>query len=90
MSNTESKCLKHQLKGSALHTWHRFFLPDFLSARPHAGFRNVEVGLRGLGFVVPTFRALSGRIKLTVRRHKLHKDSLFLLRCMVLGVGFGV
>ena len=25
--------------------------------------------------VVPSFRALSGRLKLTVRRHKLNKDS---------------
>ena len=29
-----------------------------------------------VGPVVPSFRALSGRLKLTVRRHKSNKDSL--------------
>jgi len=29
-----------------------------------------------LGPVVPSFRALSGRLKFTVRRHKFNKDSL--------------
>ena len=28
-----------------------------------------------LGPVAPSFRALSGRLKFTVRRHKIHKDS---------------
>ena len=28
------------------------------------------------GPVVPSFRALSGRLKFTVRRHKFNKDSL--------------
>ena len=37
-----------------------------------------------LGPVDPSFRALSGRIKFTVRRHKLNKDSL------LQGVGFRV
>ena len=31
---------------------------------------------RPLGPVDPSFRALSGRLKLTVRRHKFNKDSL--------------
>ena len=32
-----------------------------------------------LGPVVPSFRALSGRLKFTVRRHKFNKDSPFFL-----------
>jgi len=33
-----------------------------------------------LGPVDPSFRALSGRLKFMVRRHKFNKDSLFSLR----------
>jgi len=33
-----------------------------------------------LGPVDPSFRALSGRLKFTVRRHKFNKDSLSLKR----------
>ena len=35
-----------------------------------------RVSSRLLGPVVPSFRALSGRLKFTVRRHKFNKDSL--------------
>ena len=37
----------------------------------------VFLGAYRLGPVDPSFGALSGRIKLTVRRHKFSKDSLF-------------
>ena len=39
--------------------------------------RGALVGLRGdgLGPVDPSFRALSGRLKFTVRRHKFNTDS---------------
>ena len=30
-----------------------------------------------LGPVIPSFRALSGRLKFTIRHHKFNKDSLF-------------
>jgi len=33
--------------------------------------------VKSLGPVVPSFRALSGPLEFTVRRHKFNKDSLF-------------
>jgi len=38
----------------------------------HDGARSSSL----LGAVVPSFRALSGRLKFTVQRHKFNKDSL--------------
>jgi len=59
-------------------------------AQPHAASEAAPAGMRLLsgrggllGPVVPSFRALSGRLKFTVRRHKFNKDSLPL-------VGFGL
>ena len=39
------------------------------------GVYRVAAGL--IGAVVPSFRALSGRLKLTARRHEFNKDPLF-------------
>jgi len=65
--------------------WYHFILPS----RSHIGVsplfsRLVAMFCSTLVFrysfilspVVPSFRALSGRLKLTVRRHKFNKDSL--------------
>jgi len=49
---------------------------------PRGGQARTAVFLRVssslLGPVDPSFRALSGRLKFTVRRHKFNKDSLLL------------
>ena len=56
---------ERRLASRVIDAWQVFSLSLFLSLNP-------------LGPVDPSFRALSGRLKFTVRRHKFNKDSLSL------------